>query len=140
MASKESCYDVSDVQVSARKGRRVVSDGKVIARIPNDLFVLRATDRNDLKKYIDLPENAVQAWLTTYTWCDEELGTCVMIKADNNTVWIREKYIKLFGRAKYDLYVSLDCKTLWLTKPNTREVVGVIAGVRGINIKSAGGY
>ena len=111
-----------------------ITDGIAIARISAGLNKLNVPECTNIKKYTTLPENAAKAWLTTYTWCDKELGTCVMIKADNDTIWIRKKYIKLFGRAEYDLYVSLDCKTLWLTVPDTREVVGAIAGIRGIKI------
>lgn len=111
-----------------------LTNGEVIARIPAGYNRLNVPECTSIEEHTTLPENAAKAWLTTCTWCDKELGTCVMIKADNNTMWIRKKYLKLFGRAEYDLYVSLDCKTLWLTKTDTREVLGVIAGVRGIKI------
>ena len=111
-----------------------LTNGVVIARISAGLNKLNVPERTSIEKYTTLPENAAKAWLTSYTWFDEELGTCVMIKADNNTTWARKKYIKLFGKAEYDLYVSSDCKTLWLTETDTRKVIGAIATVRGIKI------
>ena len=36
--------------------------------------------------------------------------------------------------AGYNFYVDSKAKNLWLTEPDTREVVGVIAGIRGVKL------
>ena len=105
-----------------------LGNGMVIARIPLVSYMLNVPLLDGIKQFTQLPEDAVKGWLTETRFKDKELGMLVRAEA-----WVREKYIKLFGKAdKYDVWITP--KTLWLTEPDTREVVGVIAGVRGIKI------
>ena len=112
------------------KGGVWLTDGKVIARIANDLFILRVTDDKNISKYISLPENAVQAWQDTACFKDKELGMCIHFENTGADMWVCEKYLKLFGKGEHSFYLCDGQKCLWLTEPNTRNVLGVIAGVR----------
>lgn len=116
------------------KGVVWLTDGKVIARIPNDLFMLRVMDAKNISKYIDLPENAVQVWQDTACFKDKELGMCICFKNTEADMWVREKYLKLFGKEEHSFYLCDGQNCLWLTEPDTRNVIGVIATVRGIKI------
>ena len=107
-----------------------VTDGIVIARMSAGLNKLSVPERTSIKDYTVLPDNAVKAWLTPTQWKDKELGVCVRAEAATEGVWVRDKYLKLFGKGDYDLYIAPEAKQLWLTEPNTREVLGVIATVK----------
>ena len=107
-----------------------VMNGVVIARIPLVSYMLNVPLFDGIKQFTQLPEDAVKGWLTETRFKDKELGMLVRVEAVGTEAWVREKYIKLFlGKAdKYDVWITSN--TLWLTEPNTREVIGVIAGVR----------
>ena len=106
-----------------------VMNGVVIARIPLASYMLNVPLLDGIKQFTQLPEDAVKGWLTETRFKYKELGMLVRAEAIGTEVWVREKYIKLFGKAdKYDVWITP--KALWLTEPNTREVIGVIAGVR----------
>ena len=107
-----------------------VTNGLVVARIPRSSYLLSVSWHESIKGFTKLPEDAVKGWLTETRFKDKELGMLVRLEAVGTEVWVREKYIKLFlGKAdKYDVWITP--KALWLTEPNTREVIGVIAGVR----------
>ena len=111
-----------------------LTDGIAIAKIPAELYVLDVPEHTGIKGYITLPENAIKAWLTPTQWKDKKLGVCVRAETATEGVWVRDKYFKLFGKGDYDLYITPEAKHLWLTEPNTREVLGVIAGIRGIKM------
>ena len=106
-----------------------VMNGVVIARIPLVSYMLNVPLLDGIKRFTQLPDEAVKGWLTETRFKDKELGMLVRAEAVGTEAWVKEKYIKLFGKAdKYDVWITL--KALWLTEPNTREVLGVIAGVR----------
>ena len=106
-----------------------VMNGVVIARIPLVSYMLNVPLLDGIKQFTQLPEDAVKGWLTETRFKDKELGMLVRAEAIGTEAWAREKYIKLFGKAdKYDVWITP--KALWLTEPNTREVIGVIAGVK----------
>ena len=106
-----------------------VMNGVVIARIPLVSYMLNVPLLDGIKRFTTLPEDAVKGWLTETRFKDKELGMLVRTEAIGTEAWVREKYIKLFGKSdKYDVWITP--KALWLTEPNTREVIGVIAGVR----------
>ena len=107
-----------------------VMNGVVIARIPLASYMLNVPLLDGIKQFTQLPEDAVKGWLTETRFKDKELGMLVRVEAAGTEAWVREKYIKLFlGKAdKYNVWITP--KVLWLTEPNTREVIGVIAGVR----------
>ena len=106
-----------------------VMNGVVIARIPLVSYMLNVPLLDSIGRFTTLPDEAVKGWLTEARFKDKELGMLVRVEAVGTEAWVREKYIKLFGKAdKYDVWITP--KALWLTEPNTREVIGVIAGVR----------
>lgn len=106
-----------------------VMNGVVIARIPLVSYMLNVPLFDGIKRFTQLPDEAVKGWLTETRFKDKELGMLVRAEAIGTEAWVREKYIKLFGKAdKYDVWITP--KALWLTEPNTREVLGVIAGVK----------
>ena len=106
-----------------------VMNGVVIARIPLTSYMLNVPLLDSIKRFTTLPEDAVKGWLTETRFKDKELGMLVRAEAIGTEAWVKEKYIKLFGKSdKYDVWITP--KALWLTEPNTREVIGVIAGVR----------
>ena len=108
-----------------------VTNGIVVARIYSPCYMLNVLPSlESIKGFTKLPEDAVKGWLTETRFKDKELGMLVRAEAIGTEVWVREKYIKLFlGKAdKYNVWITP--KVLWLTEPNTREVIGVIAGVR----------
>ena len=107
-----------------------LTNGEVIARIPAGFNRLNVPEHISIEKYTTLPENVTKAWLTPTQWKDKELGVCVRAETATKGVWVRDKYIKLFGKGDYDLYITPEAKQLWLTEPDKREVLGVIAGVR----------
>ena len=106
-----------------------VMNGVVIARIPLTSYMLNVPLLDGIKQFTQLPEDAVKGWLTETRFKDKELGMLVRAEAIGTEAWVREKYLKLFGKAdKYDVWITP--KALWPTEPNTREVIGVIAGVK----------
>ena len=107
-----------------------VTNGIVVARIYSPYYMLNVLPSlESIKGFTKLPEDAVKGWLTETRFKDKELGMLVRAEAVDTEAWVREKYIKLFGKAdKYDVWITP--KALWLTEPSTREVIGVIAGVR----------
>ena len=107
-----------------------VMNGVVIARIPLVSYMLNVPLLDSIGRFTTLPDEAVKGWLTEARFKDKELGMLVRVEAVGTEAWVREKYIKLFlGKAdKYNVWITP--KALWLTEPNTREVIGVIAGVR----------
>ena len=107
-----------------------ITDGIVIARMSAGLNRLNVPERAAIRGYTTLPDNAIKAWLTPTQWKDKELGVCVRAETATEGVWVRDKYLKLFGKGDYDLYIAPEAKQLWLTEPDTREVLGVIAGVK----------
>ena len=105
-----------------------ITNGIVVARIFRSCYMLSVSWHNGIERFTKLPEDAVKGWLTETRFKDKELGMLVRAEAIDVEVWVKEKYIKLFGKAEYDVWITP--KALWLTEPNTREVLGVIAGVR----------
>ena len=114
-----------------------VMNGVVIARIPLVSYMLNVPLLDGIKRFTTLPEDAVKGWLTETRFKDKELGMLVRTEAIGTEAWVREKYIKLFGKSdKYDVWITP--KALWLTEPNTREVLGVIAGVKIGGVQKVG--
>ena len=107
-----------------------ITNGIVVAKIYSSYYMLNVLPSlESIKGFTQLPEDAVKGWLTETRFKDKELGMLVRAEAVGTEAWVREKYIKLFGKAdKYDVWITP--KALWLTEPNTREVIGVIAAVR----------
>ena len=107
-----------------------LANGMVIARIPRVSYMLNVPQLDGIERFTQLPDEAVKGWLTETRFKDKELGMLVRVEAVGTEAWVREKYIKLFlGKAdKYNVWITP--KVLWLTEPNTREVIGVIAGVK----------
>lgn len=106
-----------------------VTNGIVAARIPLISYMLNMPLLDGIERFTKLPDEAVKGWLTETRFKHKELGMLVRAEAIGTEAWVKEKYIKLFGKAdKYDVWVTP--KALWMTEPNTREVLGLIAGVR----------
>ena len=107
-----------------------VTNGIVMARIYFPCYMLNVRPLlESIKGVPQLPEDAVKGWLTETRFKDKELGMLVRVEAIGTEAWVREKYIKLFGKAdKYDVWITP--KVLWLTEPNTREVIGLIDAVK----------
>ena len=106
-----------------------VTNGMLVARIPLVSYMLNVPLLDGIERFTKLPEDAVNGWLTETRFKDKELGMLVRTEAIGTEAWVREKYIKLFGKAdKYDVWITP--KALWLTEPDTREVLWVIAGVK----------
>ena len=106
-----------------------VTNGIVAARIPLISYMLNMPLLDGIERLTKLPDEAVKCWLTETRLKYKELGMLVRAEAIGTEAWVKEKYIKLFGKAdKYDVWITP--KALWLTEPNTREVIGLIAGVR----------
>lgn len=106
-----------------------ITNGIVVARIFRPCYMLSVSWLESIKEFTQIPDEAVKGWLTETRFKDKELGMLVRAEAVDTEAWVKEKYIKLFGKAdKYDVWITP--KALWLTEPNTREVLGVIAGVR----------
>ena len=110
-----------------------VTNGIVVARIYSPCYMLNVLPSlESIKGFTKLPEDAVKGWLTETRFKDKEEGMLVRAEAIGTEAWVKEKYIKLFGKAEYDVWIVP--KAIWLTEPETRNVVGVIAGVRGIKV------
>ena len=112
-----------------------LSNGIIIARIPIKFYMLNGPENIGIKGYTTLPEDVSEVWLTPMYYKHKEVGICVRFAVDTGGVWVNNQYLKLFSKGSYNFYVDSKAKNLWLTEPDTRNVVGVIAGVRGINIK-----
>ena len=111
-----------------------ITNGIVVARIFRSCYMLSVSWHNGIERFTKLPYEAVKGWLTKTRFKDNELGMLVRAEAVGTEAWVKEKYIKLFGKAdKYNVWITP--KAVWLTVPDTGEVLGVIAGVRGINKK-----
>ena len=114
-----------------------ITNGIVVAKIYSPYYMLNVLPSlESIKGFTKLPEGAVKGWLTEMRFKDEREGMLVRaeaIEAIDVEVWVKEKYIQLFCKAEYDVWITP--KALWLTEPDTREVLGVIARVRGINKK-----
>ena len=106
-----------------------ITNGMVVARIYSPCYMLNVPLLDSIERFTKLPDEAVKGRLTETRFKEKELGMLVRVEAIGTEAWVREKYIKLFGKAdKYDVWITP--KTLWLTEPDTREVLGVIAGVK----------
>ena len=106
-----------------------VTNGIVASRIPLISYMLNMPLLDGIERFTTLPGEAVKGWLTETRFKHKGLGMLVRAEAIGTEAWVKEKYIKLFGKAnKYDVWITP--KALWLTEPNTREVLGLIAGVR----------
>ena len=106
-----------------------ITNGMVVARIYSPCYMLNIPLLDSIERFTQLPDEAVKGRLTETRFKDKELGMLVRVEAVGAEVWVREKYIKLFGKAdKYNVWITP--KVLWLTEFNTREVLGVIAGVK----------
>lgn len=115
-----------------------VTNGIVVARIYSPCYMLNVLPSlESIKGFTQLPDEAVKGWLTETRFKDKELGMLVRAEAVGTEAWVREKYIKLFGKSdKYDVWITP--KQLWLAEPNTREVIGVIAGVKIGGVQNVG--
>ena len=106
-----------------------VTNRMVIVRIPLVYYTLNMPLLDGIERFTKLPDEAVKGWLTETRFKDKEEGMLVRAEAIGTEAWVKEKYIKLFGKAdKYDVWIIKN--VIWLTEPDTREVLGVIAGVR----------
>lgn len=115
-----------------------LTDGMMAVKMPSEFYMLNVQqERASIMNCSKIPDDAIKALVTNIEWKFKGSDTCVMIKglkkSDDVVMWVKKKYLKVFGE-NYDLYVSPDGRKLWLTESDTREVVGVIAGVRGIKI------
>ena len=111
-----------------------ITNGIVVAKIYSPYYMLNVLPSlESIKGFTQLPDEAVKGWLTETRFKDKELGMLVRVEAIDTEAWVKEKYIKLFGKAdKYNVWITP--KAVWLTVPDTGEVLGVIAGVRGIKL------
>lgn len=106
-----------------------VTNGLVVARIYRPCYMLSVSWFESIKEFTKLPDEAAKGWLTQTQFKSKELGMLVRAEAVGTEAWVKEKYIKLFGKAdKYDVWITP--KALWLTESDTREVLGVIAAVK----------
>lgn len=110
-----------------------VTDGIVIAKISAGLNKLSVPEWAAIRGYTTLPDNATKAWLTPTQWRDNEYGVCVKVETYDMSIWVTLDNLELFGNGGYDVWIGHKGKFLWLTEMGTKEVIGVIAGVRGIN-------
>ena len=110
-----------------------ITNGMILARISIFSCMLNVPLLDSIERFTKLPEDAVKGWLTETRFKDKGEGMLVKAEAIGTEAWVKEKYIKLFGKAdKYNVWITL--KAVWLTEPDTREVLGVIAGVRGVKV------
>ena len=115
-----------------------LTDGMMAAKMPSEFYMLNIQqERANIMNYSKFPDDAIKALVTYIEWKSKGPNTYVMIKGlrkhNDVVMWAEKKYLEAFGK-KYDLYISSDGRKLWLTEPETRNVVGVIAGVRGIKM------
>ena len=109
-----------------------LANGMVIARIPLVSYMLNVPLLDGIERFTQLPNEAVKGWLTETRFKDKEEGMLVKAEAIGMEAWVKEKYIKLFSKAEYDVWIAP--KAIWLTEPDKKEVLGVIADVRGIKL------
>ena len=110
-----------------------ITNGIVVAKIYSPYYMLNVLPSlESIKGFTKLPEDAVKGWLTETRFKDKEEGMLVKAEAIGMEAWVKEKYIKLFSKAEYDVWIVPEA--IWLTEPDTREVLGVIAGVRGVKV------
>ena len=106
-----------------------ITNGMVVARIYSPCYMLNVPLLDSIERFTKLPDEAVKGRLTQTQFKDKELGVLARAEAVGVEAWVKEKYIKLFGKAdKYDVWITPE--VLWLTEPDTREVLGVVAGVK----------
>lgn len=110
-----------------------ITNRMIVARISLNGYMLNVPLLDGIERFTKLPNEAVKGWLTETRFKDKEEGMLVKTEAIGMEAWVKEKYIKLFSKAEYDVWIVPEA--IWLTEPDTREVLGVIAGVRGINKK-----
>ena len=110
-----------------------VTNGMVVARIPLVSYMLNVPLLDGIKRFTTLPEDAVKGWLTPTQWRDNEYGVCVKVETYDMSIWVTLDNLELFGNGGYDVWIGHKGKFLWLTEMGTKEVIGVIADVRGIN-------
>ena len=110
-----------------------ITNGMILARISIFSCMLNVPLLDSIERFTKLPEDAVKGWLTETRFKDKGEGMLVKAEAIGTEAWVKEKYIKLFGKAdKYNVWITP--KAVWLTVPDAGEVLGVIAGVRGIKL------
>ena len=107
----------------------------VVARISRSCYMLNVSWHESIKELTTLPEDAVKGWLTPIQWKDNEYGVYAKVEAYDMSIWVTVDNLELFGNGDYDYDVWIDRtgKFLWLTEMGKKEVIGVIAGIRGIN-------
>ena len=110
-----------------------VTNGIVVARISLSCYMLNVPRHESIKEFTMLSLGAVKGWLTPTQWRDNEYGVCVKVETYDMSIWVTLDNLELFGNGGYDVWIGHKGKFLWLTEMETKEVIGVIAGVRGIN-------
>ena len=110
-----------------------VTNGLVVARIYRPCYMLNVPRHESIKEFTMLSLGAVKGWLTPTQWRDNEYGVCVKVETYDMSIWVTLDNLELFGNGGYDVWIGHKGKSLWLTEMGTKEVIGVIAGVRGIN-------
>ena len=110
-----------------------VTNGIVVARISLSCYMLNVPRHESIKEFTMLSLGAVKGWLTPTQWRDNEYGVCVKVETYDMSIWVTLDNLELFGNGGYDVWIGHKGKSLWLTEMGTKEVIGVIAGVRGIN-------
>lgn len=115
-----------------------LTDGMMAVKMPSEFYMLNVQqERASIMNYSKIPDDAIKAMVTHIEWRFKGIDTSIMIKGfrkpDDVVMWVKKKYLNVFGK-NYDLYVCQMEEKLWLTEPDTREVVGVIAGIRGIKL------
>ena len=115
-----------------------LTNGMMAVKMPSEFYMLDVQqERASIMNCSKIPDDAIKALVTCIEWRFKGSDTSIMIKGfrkpDDVVMWVKKKYLNMFGK-NYDLYVSPDGRKLWLTESDTREVVGVIAGIRGIKI------
>ena len=107
-----------------------VTNGIVVARISLSCYMLNVPRHESIKEFTMLSLGAVKGWLTPTQWRDNEYGVCVKVETYDMSIWVTLDNLELFGNGGYDVWIGHKGKFLWLTEMETKEVIGVIAGVR----------
>ena len=111
-----------------------ITNGIVVAKIYSKYYMLNVLPSlESIKEFTMLSLGAVKGWLTPTQWRDNEYGVCVKVETYDMSIWVTLDNLELFGNGGYDVWIGHKGKFLWLTEMGTKEVIGVIAGVRGIN-------
>ena len=110
-----------------------VTNGIVAARISLSCYMLNVPRHESIKEFTMLSLGAVKGWLTPTQWRDNEYGVCVKVETYDMSIWVTLDNLELFGNGGYDVWIGHKGKFLWLTEMETKEVIGVIADVKGIN-------